>query len=349
MAHSNPSPGLNQTIIATVLRQAITLLLKPALAPHVPVPLQRRWLAGLMRSSTLPARGVAIETATLGGVPGEWLTQHDKHDTPTSSPGTILYLHGGAYCIGSPATHRALTSRLCKKTNLPVFSLDYRLAPEHPFPAALEDALAAYHALRSQGPVFLAGDSAGGGLALATTLVLRATGTPLPAALLLISPWVDMSEEDDHNTTTPNDPMLTRSWLRASTALYLGMPRSAQIQRTTLAAPLLSPLKTDLRGLPPTLVQAGTDEMLLRQALGLGEALQRAGVPTRCEITQGHWHVAHMHAGALSSADEALASMARFVASVEANHADTGMHLAKPAFTHTYQATDDAFGYSGAC
>ncbi len=346
MAHSNTSPGLNQTIVATVLRQAITLLLKPALAPHVPVPLQRRWLAGLMRSSTLTARGVAIEAATLGGVPGEWLTQHDK---PASSPGTILYLHGGGYCIGSPTTHRALTSRLCKKTDLPVFALDYRLAPEHPFPAALEDALAAYHALRSQGPVFLAGDSAGGGLALATTLVLRATGSILPTALLLISPWVDLSEEFDHNTVMPHDPMLTRSWLRASAALYLGMQRSAPLPRTTLAAPLLSPLKTDLRGLPPTLVQAGTDEMLLRQALGLGEALQRAGVPTRCEITQGHWHVAHMHAGALSSADEALASMARFVASVEANHAGTGMHLAKPTFTHTYQTTGDAFGYSGAC
>lgn len=349
MAYRTPPPGLSQTIVAAVLRQAITLLLKPALAPHVPVPLQRRWLAGLMRGSTLTAGGVAIEASTLGGVPGEWLTQHDKHDKPASSPGAILYLHGGAYCIGSPTTHRALTSRLCKKTDLPVFALDYRLAPEHPFPAALEDALAAYHALRPQGPVFLAGDSAGGGLALATTLVLRATGSTLPAALLLISPWVDMSEEFDHNTTMPHDPMLTRSWLRASAALYLGMKRSAPLPRTTLAAPLLSPLKTDLRGLPPTLIQAGTDELLLRQALALGATLRRAGVSTRCEITQGHWHVAHMHAGALSSADEALASMARFVASVEANHADTGMHLAKPVFMHTYQTTDDAFGYSGAC
>lgn len=341
MAYLNPPRRLDQTVIAAVLRQAITLLLKPILAPRFPVSWQRRWLAGLMRSSTLTARGVAIEVSALGSVPGEWLK---CQDAPASSPGAILYLHGGAYCIGSPVTHRALTSRLCKKTGLPVFAPDYRLAPEHPFPAALEDALAAYHALQAQGPVFLAGDSAGGGLALATALVLRAAGTPPPAALLLMSPWADMTEEEyDDGTAMPDDPMLTRSWLRASAALYLGMQGSLQAKRTALACPLLSPLKANLRDLPPTLIQAGTDELLLGQALALEQALQRAGVHTRCEITQGHWHVAQMHAGALASADEALASMARFVASI--------VPPVKPGFTHTVRSAEAlcAFGYGGAC
>lgn len=338
MAYLNPPRGLDQTAIAAVLRQAVTLLLKPSLAPRFPVPWQRRWLAGLMRSSTLMARGVAMERAMLGGVPGEWL---ECQGAPASRPGAILYLHGGGYCIGSPATHRALTSRLCKKTGLPVFAPDYRLAPEHPFPAALEDALATYHALRPQGPVFLAGDSAGGGLALATALVVRTTGTPPPAALLLMSPWVDMTEEGYDDTL---DPMLTRSWLRASAALYLGIQHHTPVERTSaLACPLLSPLKANLYGLPPTLIQAGTDEMLLGQALALEQALQRAGVRTHCEITQGHWHVAQMHAGALASADEALASMARFVTSI--------VHPARPGFTNTVRNTEvsGALGYGGAC
>lgn len=342
MASLNPPRELDQTVIAALLRQAITLLLKPTLAPRFPVSWQRRWLTGLMRSTTLKARGVAMEVSTLGGVPGEWLT---CRDAPASSPGAILYLHGGAYCIGSPATHRALTSRLCKKTGLPVFAPDYRLAPEHPFPAALEDALAAYHALQAQGPVFLAGDSAGGGLALATALVVRAAGTPPPAALLLMSPWVDMTEEEyDDGTAMPDDPMLTRSWLRSSAALYLGIEHHTPMERASaLACPLLSPLKANLRDLPPTLIQAGTDELLLGQALALEQALQRAGVHTRCEITQGHWHVAQMHAGALASADAALTSMAHFVASI--------VHPAKPEFTHTVRSAEVlcAFGYGGAC
>jgi acetyl esterase/lipase len=115
---------------------------------------------------------------TVGGVPGEW----SRRTGAPARPGSILYLHGGAYCVGSPATHRALTSRLARVTGLPVFAADYRLAPEHPFPAALDDAIAAYRALRADGPVILMGDSAGGGLALATALALRDAGAPAPAA-----------------------------------------------------------------------------------------------------------------------------------------------------------------------
>ena len=174
MASFHPR-GWLEAATASVLRTSLRLLLKPVFNPRFPIPFQRRWLA-LIAKTTLVPGGVTRETTTVGGVPGEWLRR--THGTAVR-PGCILYLHGGAYCVGSPATHRSLTARLAKFTGLPVFALDYRLAPEHPFPAALEDALSAYRALHaSGGPVVIAGDSAGGGLALATTLALRDAGDP---------------------------------------------------------------------------------------------------------------------------------------------------------------------------
>ena len=293
--------GIVEALLAFVLRGSLKLLLKPVFSPRYSIGFQRRWLRLVSRTTLVP-RAVAIEPAHVGGVAGEWLK---RRDAPAAKSGALLYLHGGAYCIGSPATHRALTARLALATGLPVFALDYRLAPEHPFPAAIDDALAAYRALRADGPVIIAGDSAGGGLALATALALRDAGSPLPAALVLFSPWADMVKGSAPLLEPRGEAMLSAAWTEACAANYLGA--------TPPEAPLASPLRADLRGLPPTLIQAGTDEMLHGQALQLQAALQAAGVDARCEITVGRWHVFQIHGGALRSADDAIARVARFV------------------------------------
>jgi cation diffusion facilitator CzcD-associated flavoprotein CzcO/acetyl esterase/lipase len=299
--------GLIEELLAALLRASLRLLLKPVFSPRFSIGFQRRWLRAMSRSTLIP-KGVTIEAGTVGGVPGEWLR---STRAPGAPPGVVLYLHGGAFCVGSPATHRALTARLALVTGLPVFSLDYRLAPEHRYPAALDDALAAFHALSTEGEaqgrlVILAGDSAGGGLALSTALALRDRGSPRPAALVLLSPWVDLAMRDAPAAEPPGEAMLSLAWAAACAAHYLG--------DTTLAdAALVSPLFADLHGLPPTLIQAGTDELLHGQAMQLEAALQAAGVETRCEVTAGRWHVFQTHGGVLRSSDEAIERIARFV------------------------------------
>ncbi|MDL2336697.1 MAG: alpha/beta hydrolase fold domain-containing protein [Pseudomonadota bacterium] len=294
--------GFVEGLVAALLRGSLKLLLKPVFSPRWSIDFQRRWLSGLSRSSRVP-KAVTIEAGQVGGMPGEWLR---SKQAPSCAAGVVLYLHGGAYCVGSPVTHRSLTARLALVTGLPVFALDYRLAPEHRFPAALDDALAAFRALRAEGrPVIIAGDSAGGGLALATALALRDAGSPPPAALVLFSPWVDLAMRDAPATEPPGEAMLSVAWARACAAHYLG--------NASADLPLASPLFADLRGLPPTLIQAGTDELLHDQALQLEAALQAAGVETRCEVTAHRWHVFQTNGGTLRSADEAIDRVARFV------------------------------------
>ena len=239
--------GFVEGLSAFLIRGSLKLLLKPAFSPRWSIDAQRRWLARLARTTLMPA-GVSIEPATVGGVPGEWLR---RHDTPPVRPGVILYLHGGAYCVGSALGHRALTSRIALASGLPVFSLDYRLAPEHRFPAAIDDVVAAFHALSELGPVIIAGDSAGGGLALAAALALRDADAPRPAALVLLSPWVDMTPAGMPDTIPAGECMLSSDWASACAAHYLGDASPESL--------LASPLHADLRGLPPTLIQAGTD------------------------------------------------------------------------------------------
>lgn len=292
--------GWLEALVVAALRTTLRALLKPVFSPRWSIAFQRRWLSALAHISLVP-RSVSINPGDAGGVPGDWL----RHgDVPAVRAGTLLYLHGGAYCVGSPATHRALTARLAQGTGVPVFAADYRLAPEHPFPAALDDALAAYRALRQRGPVVVAGDSAGGGLALSLALALREAGEEQPAGLLLLSPWADMAP-DTLPPEPPGEAMLSAAWAQACAAHYLGNPPDQRAWVT-------SPLKADLRDLPPVLIQAGTDEMLHDQALALHQALQSAGVSSRCEITERRWHVFQLHGGALRSADEAIARLCHF-------------------------------------
>jgi acetyl esterase/lipase len=269
-------------------RRLVLTLLKPALSPQRPIAAQRR-RADLLGGLQPPAWGVRREAT----VQGEWLRPRAPH-----ASGSLLYLHGGAYCIGSPRSHRALTTRIARVTRRPVQVLDYRLAPEHPWPAALHDAIAAFDAM--PGPVVIAGDSAGGGLALLTALALRDRGGPQPAALWLMSPWVDLAPWP---AVPPGEAMLSDAWGQACAVHVLaGQPRS-----------LMSPLHADLRGLPRVLLQFGTDEALHDQGRALHHTLAAAGVAVQTEVYARRWHVFQLHAGQLRSADDALARAAEFL------------------------------------
>jgi acetyl esterase/lipase len=324
--------GAQEQIAAALLRFGARIAWRPALSPRMPLSRQRSWMRQLARFTRQRA-GIMRQAGVEGGVSGEWMwPSHvpqkwvpvlrkrtcaneqpgQDDDSKKSHPalgadarrGTILYLHGGGYCVGSPKTHRAITSHLAGAAGLAVFAADYRLAPEHPFPAALEDAVACLQSLRQAGPVIIAGDSAGGGLALATALSARQRQIAAPAALVLFSPWTDLSSASIPGDA-PRDAMLRADWLRVCSDHYLaGQPATA---------PLASPLLGDLHGLAPTLIQAGADELLCGQALRTCAALRAAGCDVHCEIIPDRWHAFQLLAGSLPSADAALERAAQFI------------------------------------
>lgn len=292
-----------QNFIAAVLRGALRLTLRPTFRADLPIPQQRRRLERVARL-TLPARGVSCTPSTVGGVPGEIAIARE-----TRAPqGSVLYLHGGAYCVGSPATHRSITTRLARLTAASVFAADYRLAPEHPYPAAVDDAVAAYRGMIATGQaphrIAVVGDSAGGGLALATVLRLRELGEPLPAALVLFSPWVDLGRPD-RGPVPAGEVMVSLPWVNECASLYLA-GRDAR-------DPFASPIYGDLRALPPVLIQVGEDEILLADSRRLRVALAAAEVEVELQEFPRRWHVFQSNAGVLADADRALGSAAAFI------------------------------------
>jgi acetyl esterase/lipase len=238
---------------------------------------------------------VAIRSGRLGRRPAEILTP-----AAGDAGATVLYLHGGGFTTGSPATHRALATHLAAASGATVHVLDYRLAPEHPYPAALDDVLAAFWELLDRGATpdrtAIAGDSAGGWLALTAALWLRDSGDPGPAALGLISPWLDLT-----GSTLPEgrrDAMLRPSWLHRCARDFGGGidPGSAE----------LAPLLADLAGLPPITVQVGSEEILLDDAVRLARRARAAGVPVDLRRLDGLWHVAHASAGLVAASTAAV-------------------------------------------
>ncbi len=294
--------GARERLAAPLLRLATRLAVKPVLSPAVPIARQRRRLRQVTRMLRA-ASGVDIASGTVGGVSGEWLRPRRP---AASAAASILYLHGGAYCIGSPATHRAVTSHLARTAGLPVFAADYRLAPEHAFPAALEDAVAACRSLSETGALAIAGNSSGAGLALAAALALRQRQAMAPAALVLLSPWVDLTVSA-LAATAPSEVMLSATWLGACARHYL----TGQDAKTPLASPIFG----DLRRLPPVLIQSSPDELLHSEAIKLHDALENAGVTVHCEIVPDRWHEFQLHAHLLPSARLAIERAAAFVAS----------------------------------
>lgn len=297
-----PPQSASQRLLAGVLRGTLRLLFRGLMRPAVPVTLQRRVLNALT-AATLTPRGVTRSGETVAGVPCEW------QRAGADGGRTLLYLHGGAYLVGSPATHRAITGNLARLSGAAVCAADYRLAPEYRYPAPLEDALAVYQALlaRGQDPTRLAvgGDSAGGHLALQLALALKARGLPQPAALVLFSPVTDASCAHWHQPPA-GDPLISRAWVEQAVALF----RPPQV---ALTAPELSPLYADLRGLPPLLIQVGEDEVLRNDSLRLADAAHRQGVAVELQRYGDCWHVFQAHAGVLRIADRALAEVAAFL------------------------------------
>jgi monoterpene epsilon-lactone hydrolase len=252
-----------------------------------------------------PEPDVRSETVDAKGVSADWI------EAPGADASrALLYLHGGGYAIGSVNTHRDLASRIARAARVRALSVEYRLAPEHPHPAAVEDSTIAYRWLLRQGlepsRIAIAGDSAGGGLAIATLVALRDAGDPLPAAGVCLSPWVDLQGIGESMTTKAElDPLVQRDGLVKMGRLYLGDldPRT----------PLAAPLYADLAGLPPLLIQVGTAEALLDDATRVAGRARAAGVDVTLEPWDDMIHVWQIFAALLPEAREAIDRIGEFV------------------------------------
>ncbi|MBZ9665901.1 alpha/beta hydrolase [Pseudomonas sp. LMG 31766] len=296
------APAAEQMLLRGLLRGFLRLFFRSLVRPPMPVAGQRRWLRALT-AITLTPRGVSRSADTLAARPCEW------HRPPVSSGSVLLYLHGGAFMIGGPDTHRGICASLAKRAALEVCALDYRLAPEHPYPAARDDVVAAYQALLAAGyraeQIAIGGDSAGGNLSLVGCLRILELGLPVPAALVCFSPVTDFTGEQMHEPPA-GDPLLHPSWIEQAAQLYC----PADLARND---PGLSPLFADLSQLPPTLIQVGEDELLLNDSRRLAERAKAAGVNVRLERYPGLWHVFQAHVGMLRAADYAIARVAAFL------------------------------------
>jgi acetyl esterase/lipase len=249
--------------------------------------------------------GTVVEAATVGGVKGDWVRVGDAR-----RDAVLLYLHGGGYMAGSPKSHRHLIAALSQASGLSVFAPDYRLAPENPFPAAVDDALAVYKALLDSGiaadKLAVAGDSAGGGLTIATLLAARDKKLPTPACAVAISPWADLSQSGDaYRTRAARDPMITKAGLDQGAAMYLGAADAK--------TPLASPAFANLKGLPPLLLQVGTEETLFDDTTALSARAEEAGVEVSTESWAGMVHVWHAFYPLLSEGRDAIARIGAYL------------------------------------
>lgn len=254
---------------------------QPSVESGNPVDARVRFEAVTQMFPTPP--DVTSEAVDAGGVPAEWVSAPDATDTAT-----IYYLHGGGYTIGSINTHREMVSRISRASGARALLIDYRLAPEHKFPAAVDDALAAYRWLLTHGvrpeTTVIAGDSAGGGLTLATLVSLRDAGVPLPAAAVLLSPWTDLEGTGaSMKTRADKDPMIKQDLVDIGAGQYYG---SASVRD-----PRVSPIYADLSGLPPMLVHVGDWEVLLDDSTRLAQKAKLDGVAVTLKVWPEMIHV----------------------------------------------------------
>jgi monoterpene epsilon-lactone hydrolase len=274
------------------------------------LPRPRNWAERRERIDTVAsaygfAGDISFEPARIGACDAEWSL------APGSDPGRVLlYFHGGGYCSGSIRSHRSMVSETGRAARVRTLALAYRLAPEHPFPAALDDAVAAVEHLLGMGiaanRIAIGGDSAGGGLALATLLRLRDAGRPLPACAWLVSPWVDLEMTGASiDTKDADDPLIHRAYLEELASAYCGSesPRN----------PLISPVHADLGGLPPTIVQVGSAETLLDDAVAAVERLGEADVAATLEIWPRMIHAWPLWSARLTAGREAITSAGAYI------------------------------------
>ncbi|MCC2658413.1 MAG: putative lipase esterase protein [Panacagrimonas sp.] len=250
--------------------------------------------------------GAKCENVDAGGVPAVRITAPGA-----ASDRAILYLHGGGYVFGSPRSHKDLGEFLSKAAKAQVFLLDYRLAPEHPYPAAVDDATAAYRWLLKSGfkpeRIAVSGDSAGGGLCAATLLSIKNHKLPMPACAVPLSPWADLEcTSETFTTKAADDPMVQREMTHNLAAMYAP---------GNLKDPLVSPLNGDFKGLPPLLIQVGERETLLGDSQRMAEIAKKAGVPVTLEIEPGQIHVFQIFSSRLDEGVAAIDRMGRFILS----------------------------------
>ncbi|MFZ1863305.1 MAG: alpha/beta hydrolase [Polyangiales bacterium] len=287
-----------------LIRALIRYSVRPFLGPPFPFWFQRSWLR-LLSGVNRPSGGSSRITIDLAGLSA--LVARPRGSEPET---TVLYFHGGGYCVGSWGTHLGPITHLAVAADATVYAPNYRLAPEHPHPAALDDALRAYQWLLERGvsstQLTLAGDSAGGGLALAAAIRIRDSKLPPPASIVLLSPWTDLTgDSESMRQNVRIDPMLRPKWSRQCASKYL----AGRDPKT----PACSPLFASHDGLPPILIQVGSDEILVDDSTRLAERCREAGVDVTLHRYQGLWHDFQSHAGILDTADQALAEIAAFV------------------------------------
>ncbi len=287
------------------LQQLESLVQKIKSAPVDPTASLGRRRGAMEKAAFRLDADIKAEPVNAGGVPAEWIT------APGADPGrNVLYLHGGGYMIGSIKTHRCLAGWISRAAQARVLIIDYRLAPENPCPAAVEDAVAAYRFMLDSGVnpsrTVVSGDSAGGGLAVAALLAIRDAKLPSPAAAVCLSPWVDMEGTGESmKTKAAVDPMVGSGNLGEMAAAYLG----GQDPKT----PLASPLYADLKGLPPMLIQVGTSEVLLDDSRRLAERARQSGVEVVYEPWENMIHVWQIFVPMLDEAKQAVARIGEYV------------------------------------
>ncbi len=266
---------------------------------------QREFMLLVIEAAT-PPEGVTVSETYAGGCRSYW---NDPRGGARDR--VVLYFHGGGYLLGSPKTHERLVGHIANAVGCRVLSVDYRLAPEHPHPAAVQDATAAYRWLLAQGyapgHIAISGDSAGGGLALATVLSIKQDGLPQPAAAVPLSPWTDMEASGDSMTTNQGtDLILQKSGVFSMAASFLGEGNDPR-------DPLAAPLHGDYAGIAPIYLQVGGDELLLDDSTRVAEKARAAGVDVQLDIFPGMQHVFQAGVGNLPEATEAIQRIADYL------------------------------------
>ncbi|WP_165422826.1 alpha/beta hydrolase [Ktedonosporobacter rubrisoli] len=249
--------------------------------------------------------GTRVEPIEIDRVPAEWI-----YPSVTDAERVMLFMHGGAYVLGSLKSHRDLVARLANEARVRSLQIDYRRAPEHPFPAALDDTLIVYRWLLARGTkpehIILAGDSAGAGLALALLQALRDKNMSMPTGAVLFSPWTDLAGTvESRSTRESSDPIFTGKLINSLGPLYAG---SEDIHN-----PLISPINADLHGLPPLLIEVGRDEVLLDDSLVIAEHARAANVPVELTVWDDMWHVFQQFAYVLPEAQQSLEKAGKFI------------------------------------
>jgi monoterpene epsilon-lactone hydrolase len=278
-------------------------------APPVPLAEQRVAFELLVENYvghpiSLP-EGTRVESVNMEGVLAEWIRPPEA-----DAERVLLYLHGGAYMLGSFTSHRDLVARLSTASGIQGLLIDYRLAPEHVFPAALDDALTAYRWLLANGTkpehIVVGGDSAGGGLTLALLQLLRDKNVPMPAGAVLLSPWTDLVGTVESRTTRDAaDPVFSGETINFLARFYPGSEDAHN--------PLISPINADLHGFPPLYIDVGHDEVLLDDALQIADHARAANVPVELTVWDDMWHVFQLFASILPEGQQSLENMGRFI------------------------------------